>query len=85
MKAEVKNRKEGHGAQYSIDDPNEDGDEWFMWKARVFGPKDSPHEGAQYNFLIHFPFSYPHVAPKVRRTPITKKYRDPRVRWNRKR
>jgi ubiquitin-protein ligase len=46
--------------------------DYFTWNASVQGPKDSPFEGAWFEFKLLFPRRYPSEPPRV--VPVTRMY-----------
>lgn len=50
----------------SISAPDESN--FFVWKAVIIGPEDSPYEGGIFNLEIFFPDKYPFEPPKIRFT-----------------
>lgn len=42
------------------------GDNLLEWRAKVYGPEDSPYEGGLFSIDINFPPEYPLKAPSVK-------------------
>jgi ubiquitin-protein ligase len=60
---------ENDDPRFFIEGP--DGDEWFRWLGKIYGPEGSPYEGGTFNLEIELPADYPFKPPRVRfTTPI---------------